>query len=395
MLTEKYEAAKNALKGKTILLTGGAGGIGFEAAKAFCEMGAAVIIADIDKAKGRQAARYIEENIQSGSCAFYEVDLSDERQIRKLHRKLIEKYGFIDVLFHNAAVLKLGNVEEVSAAAWEKCYRVNFKAPLLLTQLFLPQMKERNSGTIVFVPSSGAAPYMGAYEVFKTAQVELSSTLAGELEGTRVFTYAIGPGLVKTETATESIKIVAAKMGMTTDEFYALNGSHILSAEEAGCGFALSVLSAEKYNGQEVGSIQVLLDCGLTEEYQTKSTIVDLSECLPLVKKMIGVFEEQYAGWMTRNVFERQWVLRDFKKTVGISAEQFQNDFRRLKEALTEKTESVASYKNHFEKLRAYFIRQRKLLQGFEKNPAKLKEFSDTLTDWIETLSEILTLISQ
>lgn len=393
MLTEKYNAAKNALKDKTILLTGGAGGIGFEAAKAFCKMGATVIIADIDKTKGRQAARQIEENILSGSCAFYEIDLSDERQIRKLHRKLIEKYGFIDVLFHNAAVLKLGNVEDIPIAAWETCYRVNFKAPLLLTQLFLSQMKERNSGTIVFVPSSGAAPYMGAYEVFKTAQVELCNTLAGELEGTRVFTYAIGPGLVKTETATESIKIVAAKMGMTTEEFYALNGSHILSAEEAGCGFALSVLSAEKYNGQEVGSIQVLLDCGLTEEDQTKSTIVDLSECLPLVKKMIGVFEEQYAGWMTRNVFERQWVLRDFKKTVGISAEQFQNDFRRLKEALTEKTECVASYKNHFEKLRAYFIRQRKLLQGFEKNPAKLKEFSDTLTDWIETISELLKLL--
>lgn len=393
MLTEKYEAAKNALKGKTILLTGGAGGIGFEAAKALCEMGAAVIIVDIDKTKGRQAAQYIEENILSGSCAFYEIDLSDERQIRKLHRKLIEKYGFIDVLFHNAALLKLGNVEDVSVAAWEKCYRVNFKAPLLLTQLFLPKMKERNSGTIVFVPSSGAAPYMGAYEVFKTAQVELCNTLAGELEGMRVFTYAIGPGLVKTETATDSIKIVAAKMGMTTEEFYALNGSHILSAEEAGCGFALSVLSAEKYNGQEIGSIQALSDCGLTEEYQAMNTIADLSPCLPLVKKMIGVFEEQYAGWMTRNVFERQWVLRDFKKTVGISAEQFQNDFQRLKETLSGKAESVASYTNHFEKLRTYFIRQRKLLQGFEKNPAKLKEFSDTLTDWIETISELLKLL--
>lgn len=67
---------------------------GFEAAKALCDMGATVIIADIDKAKGRQAKQYIVENIANGSYVFYEIDLSDERPMRKLHRKLIEKYGF-------------------------------------------------------------------------------------------------------------------------------------------------------------------------------------------------------------------------------------------------------------------------------------------------------------
>ena len=173
MLIEKLENAKNSLSGKTVLLTGAGGGIGFEAARALLYMGAAVIIAEVDKAKGEAAAATLAEQFPTGKVEFYAVDLSEETQIYALHEYLIKRYGFIDVLFHNACMTPMGNVEEVPIATWDKSYRVNFKAPLLLTQLFLPEMKRQNKGTIVFVPSSGAAPYMGAYEVFKTSQVEL------------------------------------------------------------------------------------------------------------------------------------------------------------------------------------------------------------------------------
>ena len=156
---------------------------------------------------------------------------------------LIEKYGCPDVLFNNATITAMGAVEDVPIANWDKSYAVNFRAPLLLTQLLLPLMKNKNSGTVVFVSSSGAAPFMGAYEVFKTAQVELCNTLFGELENTNINVYSIGPGLVKTETAMKGIEVVSSRFGMTTEEFYRMNERHILGVEEAGTGFALSVLS--------------------------------------------------------------------------------------------------------------------------------------------------------
>ena len=81
----------------------------------------------------------------------------------------------------------MGAVDDVKIEFWDKSYAVNLKVPLLLSQKFLPLMKERKSGTIVFVSSSGASPYMGAYEVFKTVQVELSNTLAMELENSGVY----------------------------------------------------------------------------------------------------------------------------------------------------------------------------------------------------------------
>lgn len=163
MLIDKKPNYGSRLQEKVILLTGAGGGIGFEAAKAFAYMGAAIIIAEINKEKGAAAAQYINSHFPAAKTEFYEIDLSEEQQIYTMYDYIINKYHFVDVLFNNATMTAMGNVEEVSIQTWDKSYRVNFKAPLLLTQLFLPEMKKKNSGTIIFVPSSGAAPYMGAY----------------------------------------------------------------------------------------------------------------------------------------------------------------------------------------------------------------------------------------
>lgn len=76
-------------------------------------------------------------------------------------------------------------------------------------------------------------PHLGAYEVFKTAQVELCNTLSAE-----VVAYSIGPGIVKTETAQKSIEQIAPLYGKTADEFYKMCENMLLTAEEAGAGFA-------------------------------------------------------------------------------------------------------------------------------------------------------------
>ena len=84
MLIEKLGNAKNSLSGKTVLLTGAGGGIGFEAARALLYMGAAVIIAEVDKAKGEAAAATLAEQFPTGKVESYAVDLSEETQIYNL-----------------------------------------------------------------------------------------------------------------------------------------------------------------------------------------------------------------------------------------------------------------------------------------------------------------------
>ena len=360
MFIEKSNMNTGTLYGKVILITGAGGGIGFEAARALAYLGAEIVIAEIDKEKGELAQNTINNELSVKRVSFFHTDIANDKQVQDLYDYINGKYGALDVIINNATVTPMGAVDSVSISDWDRSYAVNLRAPVVLTQKFLPWMKEKNSGTIVFVPSSGAAPYMGAYEVFKTAQAELCNTLAGELENTNIITYAIGPGLVKTETAQTAIETVASLIGMTITDFCEMNDKHIISAEEAGVGFALSIVNAEKYNGQEIGSIQVLMDAGMFEG-QTGSAVpgtgaTDVSLLAPHIQNIANTFIEQYNGWLQRNLFERQWVLRDFKKTVGMAADIFHKQMQNLLDLTQRKQfDGLAEYIPWLGKLKEYY----------------------------------------
>jgi len=378
------------LEQQIVLLTGAGGGIGLEAALAFAAMGARVILAEIDSVSGKRAEQTVNAAYPA-SAALYEVDLSSDEQLRRMAKWIDANYGTPDVLFHNATITKMGAVDQVDVSDWDKSYAVNLRAPLLLTQLFLPQMKARNRGAVAFVSSSGASPYMGAYEVFKTAQVELCNTLAMELEDTNVSAYTIGPGLVKTKTAMGAIEIVAASMGMTTDAFYEMNDSHILGADAAGLGFALSTAYAKQYHGQEIGCIQVLMDCGVFGRETEESAATGVSdEQLACFARIRDTFVSQYDGWQRMNLFERQWVFRDFKKCLALSAEQAGDELRRLADALSRNQAPSPQDRAFLSKLRAYWEHQLQLLKGYEKDAAKLAEHSRIITGWMNDIDSFL-----
>ena len=383
---------QKALAGKTVLLTGAAGGIGQETAMTFAKLGATVLLTDRDREQGQRAAQRIERKFP-GAAAFYEADLADEAQVQALGSRVLARHGCPDVVFHNAAVVPVGGVAELRPSDWEQGYAVNLKAPVLLTTLLLPHMQRRGSGCFVFVSSSGAAPYMGAYEVFKTAQVEFANTLAMELEGSGVCAYTIGPGLVKTPTAEKSIAVIAAKMGLGLDEFYQMNAAHLLDAEAAGRGFALSVLRAPQYHGREIASVQVLNDFADVAPAGGTPAVWELAAVRGPLACVIATYEQQYAGWQTRNVFERQWVLRDFKKQVGAPADQVQDTLRELKAALAQGRAPAALPRELFAKLKGYWEHQRALLQGYERDPARRAENTAILNQWIADLDALLALL--
>ena len=370
---------KGTLAGKVVLITGAGGGIGLETARCFVTMGAKVVVLDNDREKGERAEAALRA-IPGAVADFYYIDLADEGSFDAMKAFVLGKYGCPDIVFNNAAVLHLGAVGAIGSQDWDHGYRVNFKAPVLLVNCFLEEMKRRDSGTFVFVSSSGAAAYMGAYEIFKTAQGELAGTLAQELEGTGIRSYTISPGLVKTETAQKSIAVVAAKMNLSEEAFYEMNKDHIISVEDAALGFALSVLHADEYNGQEIGSLQVLN--GLAPK--DGATVRVDAETRGRVAR---TFSEQYKGWKERNVFERQWVLRDFRKCVGRPADEVQ---ARMQELAQSGGLLAADDRPLLEALVRYWQRQAQLLQSFEKDPQKRQAHSRTIAGWIADLQSLL-----
>ncbi len=262
MILEKNNYDKNALQNQIVLITGGGGGIGIEASRALAYMGAYVIIAEIDADKGMQAQKLINEKNLNGTVDFFQIDITDEKQIDKLYEYIMDKYTRLDVLINNAAIVPMGAIDTVSISDWDLSYAVNLRAPVLLTKKFISSMRD-TGGIIVFVPSAAPTPYMSAYEIFKTAQVEFCNTLCEEIDGTGIIAYSIAPGFIKTDTAVKAVEIVATSLGITTEDFYKSLEELITDAEIAGVGYAVSVVKAKQYNGKEIMSYQVLMESGL------------------------------------------------------------------------------------------------------------------------------------
>ncbi|WP_069998087.1 SDR family NAD(P)-dependent oxidoreductase [Cellulosilyticum sp. I15G10I2] len=397
MILEKNNYDKNALKNKIVLITGGGGGIGIEASRAFAYMGAHVIIAEIDAGRGKQAQKLINAEDLNGIVDFFQIDITDERQIDKLYKYIMDKYTRLDVLINNAAIVPMGAIDTVSISDWDLSYAVNLRAPVLLTKKFISSMKD-TGGIIVFVPSAAPTPYMSAYEIFKTAQMEFCNTLCEEIEGTGIITYSIAPGFVKTDTAVKAVEIVAFSLGITTEEFYKSLEELITDAEIAGVGYAVSVVMAKQYNGKEIMSYQVLMDSGLISNDKEKSnsmqTQVDFDNLSFLFKSLADVFFDQYQNWQKKKLFQKQFIFSDFKKQMGLPAENFKIQIEALQGQINNNEwGNFLDSKKMFIKWRCYYEHQIKLLQGYEKNAAQLRSDTKLLNSWIENLQEIIKIL--
>jgi NAD(P)-dependent dehydrogenase (short-subunit alcohol dehydrogenase family) len=157
----------------------------------------------------------------------------------------------------------IGAVVKVGIEMWDLAYGGNVRGPVLMAQAFQPDVVARDHGCFVCISSSGAAPYIGAYLVFKTTQVELSRVLDGEMEGRKVHALSFCPGLVHTPSSIEGIGALVPLYKKSVDEIFALSNDITLATEEAGAGFARTVVLAERFPGKEISSFVALSAIGI------------------------------------------------------------------------------------------------------------------------------------
>jgi hypothetical protein len=256
-------------------------------------------------------------------------------------------------------------------------------------------------GVFVCVASVGEA-YMGAYESFKAAQVHLARTLDAELEGTGVIAFTIGPGLVRTPSAEAGIAALAPLYGKTVEEFYAMSEAHIISAEAAGAGFVAAIALASRFRGQEIGSAQALQVAGiaLPEKAQgMRAATLDeegMAEALALCRDARRTLAEQAEGWKERSLFERQWMVRDFKRHSLMTVEQWLDVLERLERGLKARDrEALVQIDAPLEKLAGYYGRMQELARGYEKDAAVLEEHLQIVRGWQETVEWLDALMRE
>ncbi len=398
MIISQLGLKPDTLRGETVIVTGAGGGIGYEAARALLWLGANVVIAEIDQQNGRKAECSLETEFGKDRVLFVPTDVGDEASVKNLHNLSMIAFGKVDAVINNATVAVLGLVKDLPIEQWDKSYHVNLRGPVLMAKTFLPEMIQRNHGVFACVSSTGTA-FLGGYETFKAAQVHLANTLDAELEGTNVIAYTIGPGLVPTETASKAVAQLAPQMGMTVDAFFEMNKGAVLSIEEAGAGFAASVVFAEKFRGQEISSIQALkaadINFGAALEAENESAEISSEkrkQAQALCEAVHVTLKEQSDGWKSRSLFERQWVIRDFKKTAGMPVEEWLSMLERLEENLQGEG---AIMRLPLEKLAGYYDHLAELAKGYEKDRAKLEENLRHVYGWRDEVKELEKILVQ
>jgi NAD(P)-dependent dehydrogenase (short-subunit alcohol dehydrogenase family) len=189
------------LHDKTVVITGGAAGIGFAYAQRFLAEGARVVVADI-----AQAPAAAEKLGTPDRVAGVPTDVSDAGSVRALIDSTVARFGRIDVLVNNAAVfatLKPQPFDEIPEAEWDRVMAVNVKGVWNCARAVAPVMRSQGGGRIVNVASAIVAKGTALllhYVTSKGAVVAMTRALARELGPSGITVNAVAPGLILSDT---------------------------------------------------------------------------------------------------------------------------------------------------------------------------------------------------
>ncbi|MCY1416665.1 3-oxoacyl-[acyl-carrier-protein] reductase FabG [compost metagenome] len=186
------------LTDKLALVSGSTKGIGFAIAQGLAREGARVIINGRTQASVDDALARLRAGQADAKAEGFAGDLSDLRQVEALSGR----YPAVDVLVNNLGIFEPKPFEEIPDEDWQRFFEVNLMSGVRLTRAFLPGMKRKNWGRVVFISSESGIQIpveMIHYGVTKTAQLSLSRGLAESCAGTGVTVNAVLPGPTSSE----------------------------------------------------------------------------------------------------------------------------------------------------------------------------------------------------
>ncbi len=185
-------------KDKTVIITGGSEGVGAATARLFAEAGANLMLV----ARNRKNLEAIAEELREKShVEIFAMDVSDADACVDVFKKAKFEFGRVDILVNNAGYHARGNVEAAEPAELARMVDVNLRAPILLTRVALPYLRESGEGAIINVGSlAGRVVYPGAatYSATKAGLRSFTLALAEELRGSAIKIGLVSPGPIST-----------------------------------------------------------------------------------------------------------------------------------------------------------------------------------------------------
>ena len=188
------------IRGKVVLILGGAGGIGSATAQDLAAKGATIAIADISEAKAAIVATTIRK--AGGEGRAYLVDVTEKEQVKALVDRVIRDFGSLEVLINCAGIMFVRPLIEVDTAEWETTIDLNVKGALWAIAAVLPVFLKQQRGHIINLSSVHGlkvfSPGGAVHSASKFALRALSEGLRAELASTPIRSTVITPGAVDT-----------------------------------------------------------------------------------------------------------------------------------------------------------------------------------------------------
>ncbi|MGC8517066.1 MAG: SDR family NAD(P)-dependent oxidoreductase [Steroidobacteraceae bacterium] len=250
MTESRYSSVSyQSLQDRSVLITGGASGIGAELVRAFASQGARVTFLDIDAQHGDPLARDTDSQ-------FIPCDLLDIDALRAAVARVEAQCGAIDVLINNAGRDDRQSFEQIDPPQWHRMLALNLDHQFFASQAVAAGMARRGSGSIIMLGSISwmrGRPGMAGYTTAKAAINGLTRTLARELGAAGIRVNCIVPGAILTdrqralwltpELDAEFIRLQALKFRLTPEHVARLS-LYLGSDESCGCTGANFVVDA-------------------------------------------------------------------------------------------------------------------------------------------------------
>lgn len=205
------------LEGKRALVTGSTAGIGFAIAKGLAKEGASVIVNGRSTKRVDEALTALNKAGVSGNLEGLAADLGTADGARTT----IDRFPEVDILVNNLGIFETKPFESITDADWLHIFEVNILSGVRLSRHYLPGMKRRNWGRIVFISSESGVQIpteMIHYGMTKTAQLAIARGLAETTAGTNVTVNSVLPGPTASEGANNFVEKLARDQKTTRQE---------------------------------------------------------------------------------------------------------------------------------------------------------------------------------